>query len=94
MPFDIRSEHRLAPTEPACSSNSREETTAAPARPVLRLAQGFPCHTVDLSEGGALLEADFRNIPDAFYLVLEGDPKRRTCQVVRRSADYAGVRFV
>jgi hypothetical protein len=31
VPFDIRSEHPLAPTEPACSSNSREETTATPA---------------------------------------------------------------
>ena len=31
VPFDIRSEHPLAPTEPDCSSSSREETTATPA---------------------------------------------------------------
>jgi hypothetical protein len=31
VPFDIRPEHPLAPTEPACSSNSREETAAMPA---------------------------------------------------------------
>src|SRR6516162_5766900 len=38
VPFDIRPEHPLAPTETACSSNSREETTATPVRPALRLA--------------------------------------------------------
>src|ERR1700738_4729439 len=38
VPFDIRPEHPLAPTEPACSSNSREKTTATPARPALRRA--------------------------------------------------------
>jgi hypothetical protein len=37
VPFDIRPEHPLAPTETACSSNSQEETTATPARPALRL---------------------------------------------------------
>ena len=31
VPFDIRPEHPLALTEPACSSNSREETAAMPA---------------------------------------------------------------
>src|SRR5262249_24872474 len=31
VPFDIRPELPLAPTEPACSSNSREETAATPA---------------------------------------------------------------
>ena len=39
VPFDIRLEHPLAPTGSACSSNSREETAATPARPELRLAQ-------------------------------------------------------
>jgi hypothetical protein len=38
VPFDIRPEHPLAPTETACSSNSREETTATPVRPALRRA--------------------------------------------------------
>src|SRR5262249_61282650 len=31
VPFDIWPEHPLASTEPACSSNSREETAATPA---------------------------------------------------------------
>src|SRR6516162_2401212 len=38
VPFDVRPEHPLAPTETTCSSNSREETTATPVRPALRLA--------------------------------------------------------
>src|SRR6516225_10415989 len=38
VPLDIRPEYPLAPTETACSSNSREETTATPVRPALRLA--------------------------------------------------------
>jgi hypothetical protein len=39
VPFDIRPEHPLTPTEPACSSNSREEIAATPASLVLRGAQ-------------------------------------------------------
>ena len=39
VPFDIRPEHPLALTDPVCSSNSREETAAMPARLVLPLAQ-------------------------------------------------------
>jgi hypothetical protein len=50
------------------------------------------CLVCNLSETGAQL--DIRGpIPNIFDLVIDGDPRRRSCSVIWRNANRAGVKF-
>jgi hypothetical protein len=52
--------------------------------------------TINVSESGALLEfIDSKDIPDKFSLLIGGQGAvKRRCQVVWRSGDRMGVKFV
>jgi hypothetical protein len=50
------------------------------------------CAIYNLSESGAQLEIR-GPIPNLFELLIEGDPVRRSCSVVWRRANRAGVKF-
>src|SRR5579864_4632966 len=50
------------------------------------------CLVYNLSETGAQLEVR-SPVPNVFDLLVEGDPWRRSCSVVWRKANRAGVKF-
>ena len=53
------------------------------------------CTMRNLSEQGALLRVEsVLGIPDSFVLVVAPDEQPRACEVVRRTANEVGVRFV
>jgi len=62
----------------------------------LRLKKSIACTVVDISAGGALIDAASTIDDEQFYLEIDGDPgKLRSCLVVRRlGANRVGVKFV
>jgi hypothetical protein len=49
----------------------------------------------DISEGGALLQVDHPQwLPSRFRLKIEADGTEVDCEVVRRTEDAVGVRFL
>jgi hypothetical protein len=71
----------------------------ASRRKILKSAKTFwpngdssECLVYNLSETGAQLEIR-GPVPNVFDLLVEGDPWRRSCSVVWRRANRAGVRF-
>lgn len=55
----------------------------------------IPCVMLDISAGGARLHAhEPSEIPDAFHLQIESDSAKYKCQVVWRSGNEVGLRFV
>lgn len=55
----------------------------------------LPCIMRDISEGGALLQVDHPQwLPSRFRLKIEADGTEVDCEVVRRTEDAVGVRFL
>lgn len=55
----------------------------------------IPCQVLDKSKGGMLLWVDrAEDVPDDFYLVIDGQSQKITCTVARRRSKYLGVRFI
>lgn len=54
------------------------------------------CHVLNRSKTGALIKVDdAAQVPDDFYLVIDGQPGQEiTCTVARRGERLLGVRFV
>lgn len=53
------------------------------------------CTMRNVSEQGALLRVEsVVGIPDSFVLVVASDEHPRTCEVVRRTANEVGVKFL
>ena len=53
------------------------------------------CVVLDISRGGARLHVHIQSeLPDQFILHIEADNSTRQCEVVWRSKDELGVRFV
>ena len=75
---------------------SDRERTATPATIMLARADGgtqaLPCMVVNLSATGAKLAIDAAHLPETF--TLRFGHETRTCRLVRRGRDEAGVRFV
>jgi hypothetical protein len=54
-----------------------------------------PCIMRDVSEGGALLQVEHPQwLPSRFRLRFEADGTEADCEVVRRTEDAVGVRFL
>jgi hypothetical protein len=54
-----------------------------------------PCIMRDISEGGALLQVDHPQwLPSRFRLRIEADGTEADCEVMRRTEDSVGVRFL
>ncbi len=54
-----------------------------------------PCIMRDISAGGALLEVEHPQwLPSRFRLRIEADGTEADCEVVRRTEDAVGVRFL
>jgi PilZ domain-containing protein len=75
------------------------ERRRASRRKVLKAGKTFwpngdssECSVYNLSESGAQLEI-CGPVPNLFELLIEGDPLRRSCSVVWRRANRAGVKF-
>lgn len=55
----------------------------------------LPCIMRDVSEGGALLQvAHPQWLPKRFRLIIEADGTETDCEVVHRTEDAVGVRFL
>lgn len=54
----------------------------------------LPCSVRDVSETGARLEADAKNVPDTFELIVDLDGLEVPCEVVWRKVNLVGVRFL
>jgi hypothetical protein len=94
---------------PACSATYRSEIDdrrktrdrrGEGRRKVLKAARTFwpngdssQCVVYNLSETGAQLELQ-SPVPNVFELLIEGDPLRRSCSVVWRRANRAGIKFL
>lgn len=57
-------------------------------------APAIDCVIRNMSKTGALLAVNPVGIPDEFSLVIKPEMKKRACQVIWRSADKIGVRFI
>jgi hypothetical protein len=88
-------------TEPAALDERRQrpDRRTSPRRKVLRGGKTFwpngdsaDCTVYNFSETGAKLELSGHG-PNAFDLVVDGDPLRRSCLVVWRKAKFVGVKF-
>jgi hypothetical protein len=88
-------------TEPEVLDDRRQtpDRRVSPRRKVLRGGRTFwpngdsaECTVYNCSETGAKLEIS-GFAPNAFELVVDGDPVRRACLVVWRKANFVGVKF-
>jgi hypothetical protein len=88
-------------TEPEVLDERRQtrDRRISPRRKVLRGGRTFwpngdsaECTVYNFSETGAKLEL-LGHAPNAFDLVVDGDPLRRSCLVVWRKAAFVGVKF-
>jgi hypothetical protein len=62
----------------------------------LRRTSAIDCEVLNTSTGGAAIKVDgAADLPDDFYLIIEGQPDHKiTCSVARRARTVLGVRFV
>jgi len=62
----------------------------------LRHTSTIDCQVLNTSTCGALVRVDrAADVPDDFYLTINGQPERKmTCSVARRKPTLLGVRFV
>jgi len=62
----------------------------------LRGTTAIDCQVLNTSKGGALIKVErAADLPDDFYLVIDGQLERKiTCSVARRGRTLLGVRFV
>lgn len=57
-------------------------------------APAVECIIRNMSESGALLAVNSAGIPDKFTLLIKPEMRKRDCQVIWRSTDKLGVRFL
>jgi len=57
-------------------------------------AQDIACMVLNISESGAKIAVATAGVPNRFVLRIDGEGTARTCQVVRRSQQELGVRYV
>lgn len=61
----------------------------------LRIKESIACRVIDISKGGALIQALSAVSDDQFYLEIDDDPGTlQLCSVVRRSGNRIGVQFI
>jgi hypothetical protein len=61
----------------------------------LRIKDSIACRVIDISKGGALIQASSAVGDDHFYLEVDDDPgKLQLCAVVRRTGNRIGVQFI
>ncbi|WP_114944565.1 methyl-accepting chemotaxis protein [Microvirga calopogonii] len=57
-------------------------------------AQEIECMVLNMSESGAKISVATVDVPDRFVLKIDGEDVPRTCEVVRRSEQELGVRYL
>lgn len=76
-------------------SHPRQRTVRAAITRFEGLLSPIPCVMLDISRGGARLHLhNPHEVPDQFQLHLESENSLHKCEVVWRSANEIGVKFV
>ena len=57
-------------------------------------APAVDCIIRNMSDTGALLVVNPVGIPEEFALIIKPEMRKRPCQIIWRSADKIGIRFV